>query len=281
MRVFVLVGLALLNMQTNPVPNPMAPPEKTDCVMAEVNGACSNLLPVEFWTMRNADSLKALSVRIEGMREGAYTVSADRHARWRCRGVRNWRNPKAKSVNLTYSVPKAMSDFPASGTQERQVVAGIFTVNSDSGCFENRYGTRSKEDDWERVVQFQAIRTRPASLNIQEDTNIGSWIVWSIERNQDSTKWRIRDLAAGEFRQCAGRHVNYQEVGAAFRNCEGDRKADQWMNQQIQPMSTGSSSQPLARLRTDKELQQTLGIDTFTDPAWGRCGALGCCVAEQ
>jgi len=281
MRVFVLVGLALLNMQAHPVPDPMAPSGKTDCVMAEGNGACSNLLPVEFWNLRNANSLKALSVRIEEMREGADTVSADRHARWRCRGVRNWRNPKAKSVNLTYSVPKAMLDFPASGTQERHVVAGIFTVKSDSGCFENRYGTRSKEDDWERVVQFQAISTRPTSLNVQEDTNIGSWIVWSIERNQDSTKWRIRDLANGEFRQCAGRHGDYPKVGAAFRNCEGDRNADRWMNQQMQTRSIGSFSQPLARLMADKVLQQTLDIDTFTDPAWGRCGALGCCVAEQ
>lgn len=273
MRMIALLGMALLKMSGTP-PKPLVQmPPVSEC--SPVNGAqeCKNLLPVDFEKLKG-DDLESLIQKVNTLRTTAYSTTDLRMSDESCRKTAD---PYDRPVLVTYSVPRAMENYPANGTGGRSLVAGIFEVNNDLGCFEKRYKIRKKNGDWAPVVQFLSITTDPSTAGVKHDTPIGSWTAWSVERHKDQ-QLRLRRVDGRRYIQCAGTHP--VGTNAAFWDCESVRAAFNLVGRSAGVTSIASVLQQLADPTRKARMRKAIRQDAFTDPAWGQCGALGCCIAE-
>lgn len=231
--------------------------------------ACRNMLPGGWMTnaQQTAQVVSAIPVFSNPI------VEQKRVAGQECRSA----SPgPAKVATLTYNVPTAMDEFPPGGTNNQDLVVAVFSSQANIGpCWESRYNVMNVRGNPNAALYFVTVRTgQAASANSGVDRVIGEWRSWVVY--QQGPAWKLDSLGRGAYVQCGTEHDS--SVGEfAFISCGAAARAHMKAREYANRDSAFHSIISIVRAGTDSTLLAALGANPTSDPAWARCGALGCC----
>jgi hypothetical protein len=279
MTVAVLVGVSLVQLPPSSMVATATSLAASSCVPKEGANSCANLLPIGFAEYSTTDQLKTLRELIDSITLSTLVAKAPRRSSFKCKLP--WQD---RRLEVRYAAPAAMALFPVNGTEERELVTGVFQVEADEGCWESKYGVKiDRNKDWKRVLQFMAVRTEPKAAEPEKSIRIGAWRTFAIyERSVDGVvELSMSELDSGRYVNCAHASSEKPEtVFVAFTGCRGGAK--------FHMIAEQKSFRGISRVDElvglfnagDKEIRSLINANTFTDPIWGYCGGLGCCASE-
>jgi hypothetical protein len=248
-------------------------PLNDDCIPDESGGdrTCGNLLPISW-----ASDLDTLHARLQHTAVRDAVDSVTRESKPSC--AQNGGNPR-KTLGILLQAPVAMDSFPRTGTGTRELVTSLLNVKRDERCEEKRYGVLRFRGNSRESYEFIATSTGAASAPDGTDKPIGKWTSWSLSWKTNGPKqYVLLELTSGRFVQCG--HVHPQADGdVAFISCPAARRASDFASRTTSPDSAFRSIIAGVMRRGSTALALTRA-DPLTDPAWGRCGSLGCCSSE-
>lgn len=286
MRVFILSLLPVLLHFDAPTERPMPQmPEKVECTVAAGDKECGNMLEID-WANATVDhdlaGLRTQLARLLKYSEGG-GLSVVRDGRNSC----NAAGAPKKTVSVILRAPLAMDSFPRAGTSSRDFVVSLFKVVDNQGCNEKKYGVRDKHGESKAEYQFLTVRTNAASLPDGTSKVIGSYKSWAlvwqkVDKDRVYSVMPIVDengtQIGGDYVQCGVPHkgtflAEFMDCPTAHRIAEEASKSAR-VSQTFNLLARWYSQKQLPR-----RLQDVLRGDPATDPAWGRCGNLGCCAS--
>ncbi len=265
MRMLVLVSLAALQGPMSVASAPANGPTRAGCTITDGGGGCSNLLPAN-WTSRRDGDLAGLLAQLQSMPMQSAEAVQQRRA-------------GCGSIEVRLSAPAAMLEFPDDGTQGRQVVSHVMVVQGDGDCAESRYGFSRNDNGWTSAIQFIAVTTGDARGRKGKDSDIGTWDAYGIMMrtgNDGAPVYRLRRIKSGRFVLCGQEHTGPDQV--AFIGCTGGQAAHDAASHGTVGSALDDALDRVHRGGPSGTLSG-LSFDPFDDPAWARCGNLGCCAA--
>lgn len=245
----------------------------TGCVARQdATAACRNMLPVNWkadpkWTAEFIEDEKRLPLTKRPKK-------ADRKSLGQCQGT----GANKKKFAMSYDAPVEMKNFPSGGTGTNDLVVAVFTAEKVADCPEARYGVLDvKGNDKPGVVYFVTVRTdNVVPIVTPYDRRIGEWTSWKIYKNAAGA-YELEELRQGAYIQCGKRHDTSTFGDVDFTSCKTAHVPpppsqrigllDRYFTIRSANASVLQDSLPIS-MRNDE-----------IDPAWGRCGALGCCAS--
>ena len=255
----------------------IVPQQVSNSCVAEydVTNACPNLLP-QNWR-ENPELVIALLTDTSDQAKLLFSrkpVTKERRTDVDCR---NNGGGNDKKLVLKYDAPAAMANFPVNGTNGQDLLVASFEITKDDRCRDARYGFLDPEDVVKgSVYYFITVRTTKVDpVRSGFDRKIGEWTAWRVYKKGGQVL--KDDLRTGAYIQCAEEHEStYGDVG--FAACMPARA----LRTSVVPglldrFFTIPSANASAATGSVTAVQD--GFAAETDPAWGRCGALGCCAS--
>ncbi len=239
---------------------------------------CPNVLELD-WEL--SAKWQLLPAFLAGLKLSPDPVVDARRAGSECRTNPNGSKRKTR---IRYEAPLAMLDFPMDGTKGRDFVVALFTSRLPAeDCWEARYGVRpEKTGNNINVVFFTTVQTIAAEAPKEGfDRVIGQWTTWALRwKTTGNPNYELDSLRTGAYVQCGYTHAG--ELGdLAFTTCDGARRAHKFA---VDSVGTERASAVFTNLMKEvnsgnEAWRSRFGINPEVDPAWGRCGSMGCCAA--
>ena len=235
---------------------------------------CDNMLP-ENWRQKPAEVLKMLDTisSPRGIRFAPTVVTTNRRTDVECRVT----STGDRKIEVSYKYPAMMRQFPAGGTGKRDFIVASFNYAKDQGCREARYGIRDPQAAGRKAVfYFIEVNTGVVyPLKTGVDRRIGDWTMWRLYEKEGALVFE--ELRTGAYVQCGVEHKAADHGDADFARCYPRPEL-------TRPTVTGAldryftiRSANASAVRGAAALFQEFNQEV--DPAWGRCGALGCCAS--
>lgn len=233
--------------------------------------ACTNVLP-ENWksdlekTAKRIDNQNLLPLARNPIKQTRKTDSDCRRDRFR----------NDKKLVINYDVPLDMSRFPIDGTAGRDLVVAVFTSDGNTDCREAKYGILdAKGGAKQGIVYFITVQTdRVDPVVTRYDRRIGNWTAWAIYKKDND--YVLDDLREGAYVQCGQKHdTTFKNL--AFTGCETAHLPPTQRQVGLLDRYFTIRSANASVVRGSSAVFDPLSEEV--DPAWGRCGALGCCAS--
>lgn len=237
--------------------------------------ACTNMLPQD-WRENPATVFALLADKSDQakLKLTKKPVTKDRRTDIDCRNIGGGND---KKLGLKYDAPTAMANFPVNGTNGRDLLVASFEITKNERCRDARYGFLEPQGGGTGTVYFFiTVRTTKVDpVKSGFDRKIGEWTSWRVYSKGGQVF--TDDLRTGAYIQCGHEHdATYGDV--AFASCIAKRKSsrsavagvfDRWFT-----IRTANASTTNGVVTNAQD-----GFSEEVDPAWGRCGGLGCCAS--
>lgn len=285
MRIAAIVVLTMLQFESaqwsSHLANTSPPPAASgDCIARHdaTTRKCGNLLPPGWQKFTSPKDFDSLKLRLYELPEVTAYTSVTRTTDVGCRKAPG--KPDL-TADVVLQRPVAMDSFPAAGTNRNDLLVAVLDVWRDEGCPEDRYGVLRKRSGSQRVFEFITVQTEPVVDSVKQDRIIGRWSSWTIVMKGGSrdASYEITRRKSGDYYQCY--HTHDERYGAvAFMSCEASRLVAK-MARPARENGPLFVSLLQRIMRGDANLAREVNAVPSTDPAWGRCGSLGCCAAGK
>ena len=262
----------------------------TDCDPNESGSRpCGNLLPAGWEELQgNAlDTIAKILTHLDTHSRSALQP-VDRQA-----GSKNCPNNLQKPLRILLKAPLAMDSFPRSGTNKRDLVISLFDVKLERGCQEFLYGVRQNRGTGRRSIEFSTVTSSGGNAPDGKKRVIGEWRTWSLtmDRTAPRKNFKLQYLDRhGQWTQCGHVHpLTDGDVGFISCAAADTLAARAWSAPVSMSAPVAATAlKPMTSFRSllgefmkrDSTLLAQMEGDPFSDPAWGRCGSLGCCASE-
>lgn len=262
---------------TVPAAHATQPPISVPCSTDGLSGpVCPNMLALNWEQAGNWNTLPAF---LKGLKLNVDPVSGARRAGSECRVTATGK----KKTRIRYDAPLAMLDFPMDGTKGRDFVIALFTSRLAEDCWEARYGVRPEQSgNNTEVLFFTTVQTIAAEAPKEGfDRVIGQWTVWALRwKTTGNPKYELDSLRTGAYVQCGYTHAGeFGDLG--FTTCDGARRAHKFAVDSVGPERASALFTNLMKEVNGgtEAWRARFAINPEVDPAWGRCGSMGCCAA--
>ena len=245
-----------------------------------VDGArdvCDNMLPRDWRQNPGVVIEKIADTSTRGkIRFSPQVVTKIRRTDIECRAITTGGERK---IEVTYHYPEMMKDFPAGGTGDREFVVATFDYSNDEGCREARYGILDPPSAGGSDVYYMIIvkTAEVVPVNSGFDRRIGDWTMYRVYRKNGVTAV-YDELRTGAYVQCGYWHDSRTYGDAAFTSCK-DAHVPPPPPTRIGLLDQYFTIRSANASGVRKSSSAFDAISEEIDPAWGRCGALGCCAS--
>ena len=183
----------------------------------------------------------------------------------------------SKKIGISYSYPADMAKFPTEGTGERDFIVATFKYSDSEGCREARYGILDRPVAAEMTLFFFiAVRTTKVDpITSDFDRKIGDWTAFRVYRKAGGAHG-LDTLRTGAYIQCGAEHDSTHgdfDFARCYPTAIASRSAVTGVLDRYFTIRSANASVVRGAAALFQEFNQEV------DPAWGRCGALGCCAS--